>query len=147
MIRHAITAAALVLLGATAAVAEEAGWSADAKGCKVWNSTPKPGETVAWSGPCSNGYADGTGILFWSLNGEPEEFYYGELHGGHYEGFGMQIWPQGNRYEGNYRADRAHGQGTYRTPDGQTISGVWSNGCLRASGRIWRVGAGENDCH
>ncbi len=49
-------------------VAHAGEWIADAKtGCQVWNPAPSPGESISWSGPCSNGKATGTGTLQWYL--------------------------------------------------------------------------------
>ena len=55
---------------APAAVLElPAQWSTTTKGCKVWNPKPQPEETVEWTGPCVDGYADGEGSLRWYKSG------------------------------------------------------------------------------
>lgn len=41
------------------------------KGCRVNNPSPKPNESVTWTGPCRNGLADGHGMLAWFENGKP----------------------------------------------------------------------------
>ena len=38
-------------------------WITDNHGCKVWDSLPSANESVSWSGPCKDGYADGKGTL------------------------------------------------------------------------------------
>src|SRR5208282_1753919 len=40
-------------------------WITDSHGCKVWDSLPSANESVSWSGPCKDGYADGEGTLAW----------------------------------------------------------------------------------
>jgi len=65
-IRTHLSAAALLLAAAgpaTLAADDEVAWIADSHGCKVANTFPRPGETITWSGSCSNGYADGDGVL------------------------------------------------------------------------------------
>jgi hypothetical protein len=108
-------------------------WITDEKGCKVWDSMPAPGETVTWSGPCVDGYAEGKGTLIWYVRGERHSVYQGELKGGHYEGRGTQIWPDGARYEGEWNDERAHGKGTYRAVDGEVCTGNWVDGCFQGT--------------
>lgn len=38
--------------------------------CQIWNSYPKPNESVRWSGACKEGYADGLGIAEWYRDGQ-----------------------------------------------------------------------------
>ena len=53
----------LLLIGGHARSDE--GYIADKNGCKIANPSPKPSETVAWSGGCKDGFADGNGIMQW----------------------------------------------------------------------------------
>lgn len=62
----------VLLVGVSAALwnvlsyaGESGDWIVDAKGCKVWNAHPLGDESVAWSGSCKDGYADGPGVLQW----------------------------------------------------------------------------------
>ena len=53
-----------IVIAAAPAVA--GAWVADAKsGCQVWNPNPQLEETVAWSGSCANGRAEGHGTVRW----------------------------------------------------------------------------------
>ncbi|WP_295458658.1 hypothetical protein [uncultured Thiodictyon sp.] len=80
------------------------GWIADsASGCQVWNGNPSPGESIKWSGPCSNKRANGNGVLQWLLNGKPNGRYEGEYRDGQQSGRGTYTWANGKRYEGEYR--------------------------------------------
>jgi hypothetical protein len=118
-------------------------WITDSNGCKVWDSRPAPNESVTWSGPCLDGYADGKGTLVWFVNGSPHATYNGEMKAGHYDGHGVQTWPNGARYDGDWRNDRAHGQGSYRGANGQTCTGNWVDGCFKSGQCLHAVGAAE----
>ena len=67
-----------------AAVPAYAGaWVVDAKsGCQVWNPNPQLEESVAWSGSCANGRAEGHGVAQWSKGGSPSETDEGEWRDG-----------------------------------------------------------------
>jgi hypothetical protein len=103
-----VLAAAVGIALAPAASAQthgqaSAGWISDQKtGCKVWDPSPEPNETVEWSGPCKNGFADGEGTLQWTENGRPSDRYVGEYHDG-----------------------KRNGQGTVTYRNGETVRGVW----------------------
>ncbi|CAJ1443125.1 unnamed protein product [Effrenium voratum] len=43
-------------------------------------------------------------------------------------GMGSMTWPDGSRYEGEYKNDFRHGQGTLTWPDGRKYKGQWANG-------------------
>jgi len=129
---------------------EEASWIADAKGCKIANPFPQPGETVTWNGQCVNGLADGQGVMQWFIDGKPMDRYEGNLSQGWAEGEGTLVreggryageWkrstqdgrgrfeaPDGSWYEGEWKEGQPHGQGRYQTPDGRLISGTWDDG-------------------
>lgn len=134
------------LAGPLCAPANAQDWIADEHGCRVWDSTPTPNETVTWTGPCKNGLAHGKGQLTWYSKGSPYETYTGQLTDGHYTGYGTQIWKSGDRYDGNYLNDRPHGQGTYRSAAGEVFSGVWTNGCFREGDRGKAIGIEPSQC-
>jgi len=136
----------LVVACATCVRAAEGKWIVDAGGCKIWDSTPQPNESVTWTGPCKNGHANGKGVLVWYVNGRPYETYDGELTMGHYYGCGKQVWSSGSSYEGCYQNDRAHGQGTFRGTNGQVYSGNWVNGCFRQGDRRYAIGTPLDQC-
>jgi hypothetical protein len=143
-----------LLLCAFPTLAQEldAGWIRDTTtGCRVWNPHPRQNETVSWSGACSYGFASGTGVLQWFLNGNPQERDEGELvegkaivqfvttlaDGSHYEGErrdserhgrGTITFVSGNRYEGEWRKDKFDGQGTYTWQSGSRYEGEWRDG-------------------
>jgi hypothetical protein len=64
-------------------------------GCQVWTPNPQLGESVAWSGSCANGRAEGRGIVRWSKNGTPSETDEGEWRDGRQVDKGTQSWSTG----------------------------------------------------
>ena len=51
------------------------------------------------------------------------------------EGSGIFTWPDGRRYEGEYKDDKKEGEGVFYWPDGRKYEGGWKNGKQHASGR------------
>ena len=125
---------------------QEPGWIADQNGCRVWDSSPDPGATITWSGPCTDGLANGYGVLVWLVDGQLDEAYIGVLVNGHYTGYGTQIWRNGASYTGSYLDDRPSGWGTYRNPDGDVFSGDWAKGCLKHDTQRFAVGTPISEC-
>ena len=115
--------------------------------CLVWNPEPQPLETVTWSGECSNGKANGIGILSWSngdkyigdykdgnMHGqgtyawEKKDQYTGEWQNNDFHGHGTFIYGDGDKYVGKYKNGKFHGKGTYTFANGDVIEGIWENG-------------------
>lgn len=44
------------------------------------------------------------------------------------EGFGIYIWADGRRYEGQYHNDKKSGYGVYYWTDGRKYEGWWNKG-------------------
>jgi hypothetical protein len=168
-VRAALSAAVLTISGAVPAATQPAAgqFVADPlSGCKVWNPHPQPGETVAWSGPCLSGLAEGAGRLRWLRDGRPYERDEGEWRQGRQEGRGSQDWfsgrydgevvggePQGQgvltlrtaRYTGEFRAGKPNGPGTMTGLAG-SFRGVWNNGCLVGDTRRIAIGVSSSSC-
>ncbi|WP_426954908.1 hypothetical protein [Muricoccus radiodurans] len=108
------------------------GWTVDARtGCWVWNPSPKPGETVTWSGACPNGPAEGEGEGEWRHveNGVPwVELYSGNLRDGRLDGRGSVASPDGTGYQGDWRNARPHGRGVALLPRGVRYEGEFRDG-------------------
>ena len=119
-------------------------------GCKVWDPHPLPDESVAWSGGCVDGLAQGGGNLQWIRNGKAFEKDSGEWKAGRQSGRGTQEWPTGRydgelvdgeptghgvmtlqsaRYEGEFRNGKPNGIGAVTNLQG-VFSGTWREGCL-----------------
>ncbi len=43
-------------------------------------------------------------------------------------GWGVFVWEDGRRYEGEYVDDKKHGKGKFKWPDGRLYDGQWENG-------------------
>ena len=122
---------ALSSVSVTASMANAHGRFLDAtnrSGCKIWVDQPETGQTVTWSGPCTNGYAEGKGELISKFThaGEARESRYeGTLKRGKTHGHGKARWSNGIVYEGEFRTDKLHGQGKFTWPNGDTYEGVF----------------------
>jgi hypothetical protein len=55
----------------------------------VWDSFPREGESVTWSGGIVDGKANGKGIVQWFTNGTPSTSYEGEMKNGLADGHGI----------------------------------------------------------
>ncbi len=111
-------------------------------GCKIWNGYPEPGESATWDGPCEDGFASGEGTVQWYEDGEDNGRYIGERRRGRAHGYGINLWANGDRYEGYWQDDLQHGQGTYTWSDGSGYQGEWFEG--KKHGRatfIWPNGS------
>lgn len=49
----------------------------------------------------------------------------GQWKNGMRHGYGVQIWPDGAKYEGHWQNDQAHGKGKFWHADGDTFDGEW----------------------
>lgn len=106
----------------------EDGYIADKNGCKIANPSPKPKETVTWSGACKEGYADGQGAMQWYDDGNPGARYEGTLVHGVISGQGKLSLSNGTTYEGGWLNGKQSGAGVLTTTDGGTYRGEWKNG-------------------
>ena len=108
----------------------------DSKGCKIANPTPKPKETVTWSGRCAGGFAEGKGVLQFRLDGKPGARYEGDLKKGVMEGRGELRTTDGAVYDGDWVAGKPDGYGQYTAPDGSTFVGGWTAGKQHGPGTL-----------
>lgn len=153
--RNALTPLAIATGIVIAAVPAQAGtWVVDSRsGCQVWNPSPQLEETVAWSGSCVNGRAEGRGTVQWRKHEVPSETDEGEWRDGRQTGRGTQSWATGQyegelsdgepsghgvlivqklRYEGNFQNGKPNGSGTLTTGS-ETVQGTWKDGCLQGT--------------
>ena len=93
-----------------------------------------------YSGGCRDGLAEGYG----DAKGRAE--YRGMFHLGRKHGKGVKIWPSGDRYEGEFLADRKDGVGTYtwssKGPSaGESYSGAYVDDRRQGYGiYLWPAG-------
>ncbi len=96
---------------------QKGGWIADVStGCRVWNPNPSPGETIKWSGACSNNLATGKGTVQWYLNGKPGNRDEGDFVDGKSTGKYVSVFPDGGRFEGEFPEGKY--KGVYVFPNG-----------------------------
>jgi len=106
LLKRAI-AVVFILFAATSAEAQanKPDWiTVTNQDCKVWNPNPIPNESVTWTGGCTDGYASGTGLLRWMVNGKLDV-----------------------EFEGRYANGKRNGHGVLKTAEGQRIEGDWLN--------------------
>jgi hypothetical protein len=121
-----------------AAVEDDVSWIADKRGCKIANTFPRSGETITWSGPCKDGYADGEGVVQWFLDGKEDDRYEGHVSMGWAEGHGVLTKVEGGKYDGDWKHSVQEGSGRYDAPDGSFYEGQWRNGKPHGQGQYRR---------
>jgi hypothetical protein len=130
------------LLLASAVARSEEGWIEDKTGCKIANPSPKPTESVTWSGACTGGFAQGQGIMQWYEDDQPGPRYEGSLARGAPSGQGKLTMPDGTAYEGGWLDGKQNGTGKYSAPGGTSYEGEWKNGAPDGRGTM-HSGSGE----
>lgn len=97
-------------------------WIADKQtGCKVWNDSPKPGESITWSGKCEDGKANGKGTLKFHDNNKKGNIYICEFKNGKPIGHGVLFTPDGLKNEGEFKDGEPFGLVTTTLPNGSKI--------------------------
>lgn len=125
----------LVTALAGTAFAGEPGYTpANGTGCKVFNPSVEPGDSVTWSGSCSNGYASGNGTLQWYTNGTDAGQYQGAIKEGKRHGTGIYKWTDGSSYSGGWANGKMHGKGVYILKDGTQDEAVFVDGNYHGHG-------------
>ncbi len=120
-------------------------WLIDTEtGCSFWDCCPDPSEELSYSGECSNGKAEGTGLLIRTRNGKKIVSYEGDFDGGKRSGTGAATFYEDGMkvafYQGTSKDGRAHGQGV-RTlyQNGETTehyNGQFNEGLLHGRGTL-----------
>ena len=161
--------AAVILLMTTSAHAQvsikgNGQWIATKSGCKLWNPSPQPNETVEWSGDCKGGYTSGRGVVTWYQNSKRGNIiecveqngrcigntkvtypdgstYFGTLSNqdGLPEGQGTYTFANGGRYVGEFKDGMKNGQGTDIYANGAKYVGEWKDG--KENGQGTYIGA------
>ena len=104
-------------------------WIADRRtGCRAWNTEPKPRQTAAWSGACSNQLAQGPGVLQLFVDNQPGDRIEGTFTDGKLNGRGLTIHGAGGRTEGEFKDSVLNGRGIITSADGTRVDGIFQNG-------------------
>lgn len=131
-------ASALLLLAAGQAQAE-AGWITDSNGCKHANPAPKRRESVSWTGPCVDGFAEGQGVQQWFTNGQAGSTFTGTLKRGSHSGKGLFKGADGSSYDGDHVDGSRTGRGVLLAGNGYRYEGEFLNGLPSGRGVEWRT--------
>ena len=122
----------ICLLLLTSQVFAEGAWfPTDKPNCSVWNSNPRSGEIVIWSGACVSGKAHGKGYETWRYTKDGKivlRLIEGELKHGRLVGVVSITYEDGSVYIGKLKNGNRHGDGVYIYPDGKKQVGKWKNG-------------------
>jgi len=93
--------------------------------------------TFAWADCLKGNCIDNYGIYSWPDGSR----YEGEYRGSLQHGKGTYTWADGNKYEGEYRDNIQHGKGIFTWADGSRYEGEYDNGIQHGKGIfIWPNG-------
>lgn len=73
-------------------------------------------------------------ISGWFVKGKITPQYSGGLAAGQKDGYGVMIWPNGDRYEGEWKNDMQNGNGSFVYADGEKYEGQWKDGKKNGTG-------------
>ncbi|CAO3424671.1 hypothetical protein [Azospirillum endophyticum] len=96
--------------------------------CRVRDPDPGTRKRFHWAGQCRNGFAQGSGVLEWTIDGRPAGWAEGTLVAGRLEGETRVEWEDGRSFTGTYRHGHASGHGTLAFPDGHRYVGSFEGG-------------------
>lgn len=98
--------------------------------CRVFNPRPVADESITWSGPCKNGFADGNGILLWYINGKEDSRYEGGMQRGRKHGPSAQQDANGTITWGNYVEGKRHGETRIERENAFTLDATFERGTI-----------------
>ena len=121
--------------------------------CYVLTARLAPGESMAWTGECSDGVARGMGILIRAWT-DGESMGPGLMRDGKRYGPWVGRWKNGGDWEGTYIDGKMHGRWVQREADGTIHEGPYVNGKMHghwvqrfASGNVWEGRYVEGKMH
>lgn len=134
-------------------------------GCAVVAIDDVASDSVAWTGHCAQGMADGAGTLTFSNQGKLVEAitgtfdkgvvhdgqvqikfadgssYVGNAVAGHMDGTGVLTTADGDRFQGQWMAGHMTGQGSALWANGDRYDGAWQDGKASGHGvQVWSDG-------
>jgi hypothetical protein len=116
--------------------------SASNNSAKVWNKYPNSKRSIEWRGAVdSEGFASGRGVALFKNRGDVAGAYFGTMHEGRMEGHVVAIYPlTGLCYVGQISDWSESGYGSMRFPDGSRYEGQWREGNREGNGTQWHPG-------
>ena len=121
--------------------------------CHVLTARLAPGESMAWTGECSDGVARGMGTLIRAWT-DGESMGTGLMRDGKRYGPWVGRWKDGGNWEGTYIDGKMHGRWIQREADGTIHEGPYVNGKRHghwvqrfASGNVWEGPYVEGKIH
>lgn len=96
--------------------------------CLIATADPAEDIRASWSGGCKDGYADGMGILNWSVRARPHGGYEGVLAKGIPNGPGFLLREDDASLQGDFSDGQLEGKGVYTGPAGDKLSATFVAG-------------------
>jgi hypothetical protein len=137
-IAKAVLAAALLNCGLSNASADSPGWLKDGP-CALFSPDAGPGDTVSWTGPCVDGYAEGLGTATFAHDGRAQSFTAIFVHGAIPDGHVISRWGRGWSYDGETVGGHFNGMGILTTDTSDRFDGQWSDGKMNGFGVLLRA--------
>ncbi len=140
-IAKAALAAALLNCGLLAASADESStgqWLKDGA-CSLYSAGAAAGDTVSWTGPCVDGYAEGLGTATFTHDGQSQSFTANFQHGVIPDGHVITRWGAGWSYDGETVGGRFQGAGILTTDTSDRFEGQWADGKMIGFGVLRRA--------
>jgi hypothetical protein len=108
--------------------------------CSLYNADTHPGDTVAWTGDCAGGYAQGLGTAtFTGTDGKTQSFTGIFVHGAVSDGHVVSRWGQGWSYDGEAVDGVFNGAGILTTAAADRFEGQWTDGKMNGFGILRRA--------
>jgi len=113
----------------------ETNWIQDkTTGCKTFNPSPSPDHSVKLTGNCADGYLQGQGVVIWYRKDKQTAKTEGFYVKGKLAGQGVETYPDGRKYVGEFKESDYNGQGTLTFPDGGKYVGEFKDGNTSGQG-------------
>ena len=107
--------------------------------CSLFSAGAGPGDTVSWTGPCMDGYAEGLGTATFTHDGQSQIFTASFSHGVIPDGHVITRWGQGWSYDGETVHGRFDGAGILTTDARDRFEGQWTDGKMTGFGVLRRA--------
>src|SRR5471030_289995 len=107
--------------------------------CALFSAGAGPGDTVSWTGPCVDGFAEGLGTATFTHDGQSQSFTASFSHGVIPDGHVITRWGQGWSYDGETVHGRFDGAGILTTDARDRFEGQWTDGKMTGFGVLRRA--------